>query len=377
MRGERDCDPERIVKPSSPHRALWIALAAALGCGAKTGLNVPDVAAIGDASDDTFERFDACVEGRFRLVRREARMVFVVDRSGSMSQPLVMGEPRDRWSTLYEALGQTLPRFEASMELGALIFPRVPASGALASAQACDQLPGDGLDVSPARNNATTLLRAVALFPPGGATPTAAAIGRATRYIAAHEVRGLAQYIVLATDGGPNCNATLNPVTCVCPVMSGCGAAGLGARYCLDDVATVASIDAARRRGIGTFVIGIDGDLGPDYVDVLDRMALAGGRALAATRRYYSVREGNQLGAAFEEIQRTVVRCAYVTPSRPDDPERIVVRAGDAVIRRDTTRRDGWDWTDRDYGELTLFGTACERALMNSQAPDATVRCGG
>ncbi len=356
--------------------ALALVLALSAACGAKTGLNVPDAEAARDASDDGFTRFDACVAGRFRMVRREARMVFVIDRSGSMAQPLRAGATRDRWTAMYEALGQTLPRFEASMQMGALIFPRVPATGALASAQACDQLPGDGLDVAPSRNNATTLLRAIALFPPQGATPTAAAISRATRYIASHEARGLAQYIVLATDGAPNCNATLNAATCVCPVMSGCAAAGLGARYCLDDVATVGAIDAARRAGVSTWVIGIDGDLEGAYVDVLDRMAVAGGRALSSARRYYSIREGAQLGAAFEEIQRTVVRCAFVTPSRPDDPGRILVRAAGVEVPRDTSRRDGWDWTDRDYGELTLFGAACERVFEGSQTLEAVVACG-
>lgn len=366
------------MTPSPLHRsaALASAIALASGCGAKTGLAVPDAAALSDVDDDAFARFDACVAGQFRMVRREARMVFVIDRSGSMAQALVAGVARDRWTAMHMALGQTLPRFESSMEMGALIFPRVPATGALASVQACDQLPGDGLDVAPARNNAATLLRAIAQSPPQGATPTAAAISRAARYIASHEARGLAQYIVLATDGGPNCNATLNAATCVCPVMSGCAAAGLGARYCLDDVAAVGAIDAARRSGIATWVIGIDGDLEAAYVDVLDRMAVAGGRALAATRRYYSIREGAQLGAAFDEIQRTVVRCAFVTPSRPDDPSRITVRAAGVDVPRDATRRDGWDWTDRDYGELTLFGPACERVFAGSQPLDAIVACG-
>lgn len=353
-----------------------LALSLLAGCGAKTGLLVPDSTTVGDAGDDVFVRFESCVAGRFRMERRAARMVFVIDRSGSMASNLVTGEPLDRWTALYRSLSQTIPRFEASMQMGALIFPRVPTSQALAGVQACDQLPGDGLDVTPALRNGSTLLRAIALYPPLGATPTAAAISRAARYVASREVRGLAQYLVLATDGGPNCNPTLNPATCACPVAGGCAATGLGSRYCLDDAATVTAIDNARRSGVSTYVIGIDGDLDATYVDVLDRMAVAGGRALSGPRRYFSVREGAQLDAAFEEIQRTVVRCAYVTPSRPDAPDRIEVRAAGGLILRDESRRNGWDWTDRSYGELTLFGAACERVAASMSTLEATVACG-
>ncbi len=364
----------RPLRPLVRSTALAAALCA--GCGAKTGLAAPDAATPTDASDDVFVRFDACVAGRFGLVRREARMVFVIDRSGSMSLPLSGSDRRTRWNVMRSALGATLPRFEAAMQTGALIFPRVPASGALSALQACDQLPGDGLDVTFARDNASELLDAVGLYAPGGATPTAAALARAARYVFARASRGLAQYLVLATDGAPNCNAALDPATCACPVSSGCNVPGLGARNCIDDDGAVEAIERAAAQGVGTYVIGIDGDIDDRYVAVLDRMAVAGGRALPGPRSYYSVREGAQLGAAFEEIQRTVGRCAYVTPSRPDDPERIAVRAGGVLVPRDAARRDGWDWTDRPYGEITLFGPACERSVAASRALEATVACG-
>lgn len=363
--------------PHAPSlRTVALATALCAGCGARTGLAVPDAAVASDATDDAFVRFDACVAGRFAMVRREARMVFVIDRSGSMSLPLSDTDRRSRWNVMRDALGGTVPRFEGAMQMGALIFPRVPASGALSALQACDQLPGDGLDVAPSRNNSAVLLDAVGLNAPGGATPTAAALSRATRYVASHAARGLAQYLVLATDGAPNCNAALDPSTCACPVTSGCAVAGLGARNCIDGDGTVEAIERARAAGVSTFVVGIDGDIDPRYVAVLDRMAVAGGRGLPGERRYYSVRAGDQLGAAFDEIQRTVVRCAYVTPSRPDDPERIAVRSGGALVPRDAARRDGWDWTDRDYGELTLFGPACERAVAGDRPLEATVACG-
>lgn len=356
-------------------RSAALALVVALGgCGAKTGLLLPDATVDADV-EDAFQRFEACVDGRFSLVRREAQLVFVIDRSGSMADSLNRGGP-SRWSAMYDVLSETLPAFEHAMRMGVLLFPRVPVSAALASAQSCDQLPGTGVDVAPLRDNAGTVLTAIRQFGPSGATPTASAVRRAARFTAATGSRELARYLVLATDGAPNCNLTLNPSTCTCAYGgTNCANAGLGARYCLDDDATVVAIDEARRGGIATYVIGIDGDLNERYLRVLDRMALAGGRALPTAPRYYSIQDRAQLAVAFETIQRTVTRCAYVTPSRPDDPDRITVTRGGATIPRDPTRREGWDWTDRDYGELTLFGAACDEA-PTSATIEATVACG-
>ena len=360
-----------------PPRAALLAAALGLACGAKTGLRVPDATddVTLDASD-AFVRFEACVDGRFALVRREAQMVFVVDRSGSMSQPLNGGGP-SRWDAMRSVFGRTLRPFEDAIRMGALLYPRRPDSAALASAQACDQLPGTGLDVVPRRGQAGAVLTAINTVGPSGATPTAAAVLRATRFTLAEGSRELARYLVVATDGAPNCNPTLNPATCTCSYGSvSCASAGIGARYCLDDDGAVAAITAARAQGVTTFVVGIDGDLSPEYVAVLDRMAVAGGRPLAGTRRYYSIQDEPALSRAFEEIQRTVVRCAYVTPSRPDDPERITVRAAGTIVRRDPSRRDGWDWTDAAYGELTLFGPACDRVVSSAAPLEATVACG-
>jgi len=363
-----------------PTRPLCAALAASLlaACGAKTGLRAPDATddATTDASD-AFVRFESCVEGRFTMVRREAQIVFVIDRSGSMSQPLNPGGV-SRWEAMRAVLGRTLPPFEDAIRMGVLLYPRRPDSNALASAQACDQLPGAGVHVPPRRGNADAVLAAIGGDGPSGATPTAAAVARATRYTLGEGSRELARYLVVATDGAPNCNATLDPATCVCSYGTpSCASAGVGARYCLDDDGAVAAVGAARAQGVSTYVVGIDGDLAPEYVAVLDRMAVAGGRALpSGARRYYSIQNAAALTQAFEAIQRTILRCAYVTPSRPDRPDRISVRVGGVEVSRDAARRDGWDWTDVAYGELTLFGPACDRVLGSVEPLEATVACG-
>src|SRR4051812_21985713 len=125
---------------TAPLRRFAVGLAltslefAGVGCGAKTGLRVPDASVGDDVPDDAFVRYDACVAGRFALVRREARMLFVIDRSGSMTQPLVAAERLSRWDAMRGALSVSLPRVERELQFGALVFPRVPTSPVLSAA---------------------------------------------------------------------------------------------------------------------------------------------------------------------------------------------------------------------------------------------------
>ena len=46
--------------------------------------SAPLVATVDAAVEDVFVRFDGCVAGRFGMIRRSARLLFVIDRSGSM-----------------------------------------------------------------------------------------------------------------------------------------------------------------------------------------------------------------------------------------------------------------------------------------------------
>ncbi len=352
--------------------------ASLLACGAKTGLSVPDAGLDADVPEaDVFVRFEVCVAGRFNMVRRSARLLFVIDRSGSMNAPLEMSSARTRWEAMRGALVETLPRYERALEMGAFVYPRVPTDTAPASLQNCELTGGDSVDSLPARANSRGVLDAIDRAGPRGATPTAAALVRATDFLRARDARGVAQYIVLATDGLPNCNRTLDPQTCRCFDPATCRAQPSGTFASIDDTSSIAAVDRARGLGIATWVIGIDGDLDAQYLDILDRMAVAGGRARPGTdRRYYSIRAEGQLTEAFEAIQRTVAECAYVTPSRPDNPDRITVEVDGVAVPRDPTRRDGWDWTDRDYGEVTLFGAACERVQSSTSPLRATVACG-
>lgn len=375
------------------HAVIALALAAvSAGCGAKTGLRVPDVAL--DAPDvidvvDVFDApdvhdapdivdvppvdvFEACVPGVFTLLRRNVDVMFLIDRSGSMLWN-IQGQvdvPPSRWSLLQDALGQVLPSLQDSVALGALFFPQPPAD---------QQNPADlcivptAADVPPGAHNASAILSVFTNTQPLGGTPTFDALTVAASSLSAAAGRGDARYMVLATDGGPNCNFTLDGDTCTCtypPDPTICQTANGGANYdCLDDARTVMQMANVFATGIPIFVIGIADEGDPVLAQTLNAMAVAGGRPLmTGPESYYSVRQPADLQAALSAVRDQVAVCAFVTPSRPDDPNDIVLSLNGVPIARDLTRVNGWDWTDVNFGEVTLFGAACASVVADPTA---------
>jgi hypothetical protein len=342
----------------------------------------PDVVdASRDADADVADVFDAgldaCIPGRFDLSPVIPELVFVIDRSGSMrftldgrdAQP---GE-QTRWEVLEDAFSQVLPSFEGRLKMGAKFYP-----------DAIDQPinPGDEcistkvVEVPPQLDNAGPIL---ATFPgtrPFGGTPTASAIDTTVKFLNAR-TRSVSKFIVLATDGAPNCNPNLmiGP-TCVCtsPNPDTCQQPD-GQLGCLDRIEALRVItDGAKT--IPIYVLGLGGNNEALYLQTLEDMAVAGGRPKAGMPRYYSGRSGAEIRASLEEIERSVTKCTFTTPSAPDDPDAIDLTVGGQPILRDPTRQNGWDWIDRVFGQIALFGAACDAAQQNGGTTlSATVRC--
>ena len=309
-----------------------LSLIATTACGAKTGLLVPDIGPdVSDAMDvadspdiiDVPPIFESCVPGLFDFRRQTADVLFVIDRSGSMAWNLAgQTVPPSRWSLLQNALNATLPSVQSTVSMGAVFFPQVP-SDASDVTQQCQTLLSP--DVALGLNHANDILQMFNTTMPVGGTPTFDALGVAQQVLESTAGRGDARFIVLATDGAPNCNGGLDQNTCVCTSwdMMGnpnCPTSTDGSYLCLDDTRTVAEITPIAASGIPVYIIGIADSTDPQFVGVLNQMAVAGGRPNpAGPEQYYSVRNPGDLVAAFTTIQNAIARCVFVTPSRPDD----------------------------------------------------------
>ncbi len=281
-----------------------------------------------------------CSDATISLQRNEFVAVLAVDRSGSMSLDLQgnNGVPR-RWDVLRAVLPGALAAVDPAVSLGALFYP---AGGALECAGPT------GLAVPFGRANSGAIGQALGATAPTGRTPTFAALVQAERLLAGAAVAG-PRAVILATDGGPNCNAALDGDRCVCAATTlGTGRDECRAdpSLCLDDARAVAQVQAMAQRGVATYVIGIDGDRQPELVDVLRRLAVAGGRPNpTAGRAYYSVQRPEDLDAAVRAVTRSLARCTLSASARPPAGATLTLRVAGADTARDPGHTEGWDWS--------------------------------
>lgn len=344
-----------------------------VACGARTGLRVPDAASDEDVQtpvdvpridrevpvDRVFPDVpppDVCVPGTYALPRAESRALLLLDESQSMGWSL-SGEPTGtptRWSIVRNALGEGLPRYSGRVSFGLWVFP-----GDNSNACGANTAP----TLVPARDNVSAILRHMDTHGPNGLTPTRAALSAITAWIPTQPLAQRVRSIVLVTDGGPNCNAGLSILSCRCSVSTSasCGSAQL----CLDDTATLEQFTALASLGVATYVLGIDGDRDPTLVEVLNRMAVAGGhpRPDPTGTRYFSIQRPSDLTAALDTIRPDVADCDRNAPFRFRD-DAVRVELDGMLLTRDPSHARGWDWADDRSTLLRLYGDACLRSTV-------------
>jgi len=345
-------------------RALYL-VAVLFGCGARTSLPIPDGdgAVVADASIE--EGPVPCTPGRITLERARPAVMMVLDRSGSMGRGFGGDEPR--WNILTRALASALPPVDRTMQIGALLFPRQGGGSQTCGLPATPEL-------APAFGSVPRLLEIMRSTTPRGGTPTAPAIELASKTLLAQRAATTARAMVLATDGAPVCNASLDWRTCRCgsPTMS----CARRPELCLDDARTIAALTTSLEKGLPTYVIGIAASESGGFPDVLDAMAVAGGRPkTAGEHRYFVADSEAELDEALVAIRDQVGACTYLTVSVPDAAGDLTLIIDGAVIPFDESRTEGWSWSDRENGQIVLSGLACARATPPGAKIEAVVAC--
>jgi hypothetical protein len=281
-------------------------------------------------------------------------LYFVIDASGSMSDDA--GDGKSRLLRVREGARDVTDQLGALVRVAAAVYP-------LGATESEPCLSGDEV-LAPRSGGgagADKIFESTDV-PSYGGTPTAAALRKVRERIAG--IPGQ-RVVLLATDGGPNCNyeASCEPSQCipniegVCPsdVVNCCVDPGTPAN-CLDRASTLQAVGELASDGVTVYVIGIPGS--ELYGTLLDQMAIVGGGArVDMPTRYYRVDDLGALGEIYAEIGAALVSCTFDLTNPPADQGLTNVYFGNQVVPQDDV--DGWVWVDGDT--IELVGAACER----------------
>lgn len=319
--------------------------------------------------------------------KKEAKLntinvLLVIDKSGSMTdQP--SGFNTDKWSAVKSALSSVLSNVNERVHVGLLLYPfstgrTIPLDDC--GGDCCTVPDGEAavlVDIASGSESAPAINTQLAATSPGGGTPTAAALARAYEYFQTGAGAALegSRYVLLATDGGPNCNGALSCEEDACtPNLDGdCDGANCcenAGEFCLDATSVTNEITKLSDAGIPTFVVGIPGT--EEYRDYLDDFAVAGGvPRTGGSRDYYAVSadQGVQgLVDVFTDITTDLVRsCEIELTEKPPSLMSVNV-AVDCTVVSQANAPDGSGWEFDQEPEPTkviLHGPVCENLQAN------------
>jgi len=213
--------------------------------------------------------------------------------------------------------------------------------------------------------NATAIATKIDSYTPDGNTPTADAVKNAAAYMAARTTSN-PKYLLLSTDGEPNCGTLGTTCTCVLGTPNAMGQCCVGPVCygpCLNvptDDGTAQAVQAvtdAATAGIHTFVIGVASDSSDS--DALDQLAVAGKEARSGTDKYYPVTSGMDLVTAVNTIAGQIISCSFALSSAPpSDLDLVEVDIDGNPVTRDATHMNGWDFGPGNMS-IQFYGAAC------------------
>jgi hypothetical protein len=325
-----------------------------------------------------------CGSSPFGAAPEQVNMLLVIDKSGSMSDT-PQDFDSDKWSAMKKSVAAALTPMAKQIRLGLELYPIA----------GCDLPSGGGVDVEvQAGDKALPLAtKALADAEPSGGTPTAAALARALEYFTTGAGKNLdgGKYVLLATDGGPNCNDTLSCDADACTVnldgqcpmsVSNCcdeKVAGSGAQSgCLDDSETLDRIRALHDAGVDTFVVGIPGS--EAYADALDAFAKAGGRPnQSGSRSYFQVSASGGAETGLTTVLETIASgliksCRLQLGSTPPALDQLNVEIDGVAVPQQGA--DGWALdTTTTPPTIELKGETCKH-VENDGAQSVSVTFG-
>jgi hypothetical protein len=265
-----------------------------------------------------------CGIKNYGLDKQPAEVMIVLDKSGSMNMSLMSGGP-SKWDEVVGALNDTVMATQSMVHWGLVLYPTNSSCNTSATAS-----------VVPAVDNASRISDVLNRTGPDGATPTRYAVQKATAFMSARTTTN-PKYLLLATDGLPNCqnNSSNNP----------------------DTTEAIKSVGDANAAGIPVFVVGV-ATSGTDAHNTLNSMAEVSGRARTGDPKYFSVNTKAELVDYLTMIAGQVASCSFGLGTVPPDPNAVVVELDGMRVPRSGT--NGWEYTAGGKS-IVISGSWCDR----------------
>ena len=279
-------------------------------------------------------------------------ILLVQDASGSMNEDPTNAScsppgcgASSKWALMTPAITEVVTQTETAVNWGLKLFADAGGQCTVAaSTVAVGIAPMNGAAIAAALAGRTD---ASGNLTSGSSTPTRAAENAAVTYLSTLTDPN-PKFIVLATDGQPNCPASGNANN--------------------DDTpGAIAAVTAARVAGIPTFVVGISAAAGAAD-DALNMMAVAGGYPRAGTPQYYPVTSTAEFAAVLRTLVGMASTCTFAVPPPPTTDgtttrDNITVRAvaGGTVTNLPRDATNGWTYADASMAAIVLHGTACDQ----------------
>lgn len=302
-------------------------------------------------------------------------LYFVLDRSGSMTE-------LNKWSTVRNVLENVAVQLGGRAAFGAAVFPDPSMDGCTVGRPVFGPAAGDALNGVPGPVD-RALLYTLGHIGASGGTPTAATLQALLPTLKG--IKGKT-YVVLATDGGPNCNLNASCSASMCTLniesTNGCTPTGTnccspqampGAPQlaCLDAQPTVDAVKAIADAGVPVYVVGVPGS--EPYASLLDALATAGGTARASEPLYYAVSTADEqaLFSAMSKIAAKVTgSCTLTLDQAPPDASLVNVFLNGSAIAQ--SGPDGWTLNGKT---VTILGASCQ-AILDGNVLDVRVVAG-
>jgi len=300
-----------------------------------------------------------CMSNTVESGRLAPDILIVLDRSLSM-------QAENRWAPSVAGVEQITADLQDRVSFGLMTFPGTSGGGGGGRGGGGNLTCGAGtLNVPMDLNSGGAIANALRNMQPGGATPTAITLAAARDVVTADtldpDAKRRPKYVLLVTDGAPNCTDGMPP--------SGGMQTATGSLEPAQVEASITEIKAMTKAGVKTFVLGYDTQTDTTLKGALDRMAQAGG---TGDKEHRAVESQQTLVNELREITDVVIGCDFELDGAVSDKRYVLVKLDGKQINVDTD--DGWKLSS-DRRTVTVVGSACETLKKEGHRLTVSVEC--